>query len=423
MRMGGWIAAVLVLAPVLGAWPSPARAECSVTIGAVLELTGAAGAYGQAAAKAVELALADLNATRGGACRLDLDARDSQSDPTVAVDAANQLVRLRHVPVLIGGTSSATTLPMLTTVTGPAHVVQISPAASSPRLTELGRSGRSGRFFYRTVTSDALQGVAAAGFARERGLGRIAIIHVNNDFGTELAREFARAYRALGGTVVATTPYNERQGSYAAEVTRTLAAQPESLYLVSTPVDGAAIARAWIAQGGTRRLLLNDGMNSADFIKGVGARYLGEAWGTSSGTVRSPSGDYFARAFRERSGLDPGSPAADRAYDAAALAGLALAAASDTRAESLAAGLRRVTDPKGTTVHAGAEEFGRARAVLARGGTVRYEGVIGPVVFDRNGDITGPFRLWRIAGGAVEVVGETSPEAVAALIGRIGVAP
>ncbi len=37
---------------------------------------------------------------------------------------------------------------------------------------------------------------------------------------------------------------------------------PDGLYLVSTPVDGATIARAWIAGGGPQKFLLNDGMNS-----------------------------------------------------------------------------------------------------------------------------------------------------------------
>lgn len=39
--------------------------------------------------------------------------------------------------------------------------------------------------------------------------------------------------------------------------------------------------------------------------------------------------------------------------------------------------------------------------------------MIGPVSFDRNGDITGPFRLWQIQNGEVTTIGEMSAEAVA----------
>ena len=34
--------------------------------------------------------------------------------------------------------------------------------------------------------------------------------------------------------------------------------------------------------------------------------------------------------------------------------------------------------------------------------------MIGPVQFDRFGDITGPFRLWRIQDGEVRTTGEMS---------------
>ena len=46
---------------------------------------------------------------------------------------------------------------------------------------------------------------------------------------------------------------------------------------------GTTIVRTWIQQGGPQRFLLNDGMNAADFIKGVGPQFLANAFGTSSG--------------------------------------------------------------------------------------------------------------------------------------------
>ena len=56
----------------------------------------------------------------------------------------------------------------------------------------------------------------------------------------------------VGGTILTTTPYNENQPSYGPEVTAAMAGKPDALYLVSTPGDGATIARNWISQGGVR---------------------------------------------------------------------------------------------------------------------------------------------------------------------------
>ena len=380
---------------------------CDITIGLVLELTGPAGEYGQAGAKSVEMAFRDLNDAGGVAgCTLKTDTRDSQTEATVAVDAATQLVQVGKVPAIIGGIISPMSIPILTSVTGPAKVLQISPASSSPTLTQLGRDGKTNGVFFRTITSDALQGVAAAKFAIDKGFKTVAIINQNNDFGVNLAKEFTAPYEALGGKVVSATPYNAKQSSYASEVTAAMAGTPDALYLISDPVDGATIARTWISQGGVQKFLLNDGMNSDDFITSVGKEYLGEAYGTSSGADKSASTDYFNANYKAFSGLDPAAPAADRSYDAGALVGLAIAIAGGPDAAKLPDAVRAAVNPNGEVIHAGKDEFAKALALIAAGKPIRYEGVIGAVSFDQYGDITGPFRLWQIVDGVVTTVGE-----------------
>src|SRR5215216_3441465 len=398
-------AAVAALALVSGAGHA---ADCDVTVGVVMELTGPAGEYGQAGAKSVEMAFRDINDAGGviDGCKLVTDTRDSQSQGNVAVDAATQLVQVSKVPVIIGGIISSVSIPILTSVTGPAKVVQVSPASSSPTLTQLAREGKTNGIFFRTITSDALQGVAAAKYALDQGLKNVAIIHVNNDFGVNMVREFSKAYEALGGKITSVTAYNEKQPSYQAEVTKAMEGGPEALYLISYPVDGATIARQWISQGGPAKFLLNDGMNSPDFITSVGAKYLDDAYGTSSGTNPTPSTEYFNNNYNAFSGLDPSNPAADRSYDAGAIVGLAIAQAGSPQSAAIKDAIRKVVDPKGEVIHAGKDEFAKGLDLIKHGKTIRYEGVIGPISFDEFGDITGPFRLWRIQNGEVTTVGE-----------------
>jgi branched-chain amino acid transport system substrate-binding protein len=325
-------------------------------------------------------------------------------------------VDLRRVPAIIGGIISSVSIPIVTSVTGPAGVVQISPASSSPTLTRLATEGQTRGWFFRTITSDALQGTAAARYAMDQGLRRLAIIHVNNDFGVNMVNEFRRAYTALGGQIISTTPYNQGQASYAPEVTQALRGDPPALYLVSYPGDGTTIARTWIQQGGAQTFLLNDGMNSADFIRDVGPRFLNNAFGTSSGTVTTPSTEFFGRAYPAMSGgFGAGAPAADRAVDAAAILGLAIARAGRFEAGPIRDAIREVTAPGGEEVHAGPEGFRRALELIRAGQRVRYVGVIGPVEFDANGDITGPFRKWRIQNGEITTVGQMTTEEVQAV--------
>lgn len=416
--------ALLAMTAVAGLALAPAAsyAACDVTVGLVMELTGPAGQYGQAGAKSVEMAFRDINDAGGviNGCKLVTDTRDSQSQGNVAVDVAAQLVQVKKVPALIGGIISSVSIPILTSVTGPAKVVQVSPASSSPTLTALGREGKTNGVFFRTITSDALQGVAAAKYALDQGFKKLSIIHVNNDFGVNMVKEFSKAYKAMGGEIISATPYNEKQPSYQAEVTAAMTGSPDGLYLISYPVDGATIARQWISQGGVAKFLLNDGMNSPDFIANVGAKYLDDAYGTSSGTNPTPSTDYFMKNYKEFSGIEPSNPAADRAYDAGAIVGLAIAQAGKAEPAAIKEAINKVLDPKGEVIHAGKDEFAKALKLIKEGKPIKYEGVIGPVSFDQYGDITGPFRLWRIQKGEVTTVGEMTTADVDAIKAKIG---
>jgi branched-chain amino acid transport system substrate-binding protein len=407
------LATTALAALAAGAVPALA-AECDVTVGVVLELTGPAGAYGTAAAKAVEMAVNDLNEAGGfgDGCKILLDNRDSQSQGNVAVDQATQLVNIRKVPAIIGGVISSTTIPILTSVTAPANVVQVSVAASSPTLTELGREGRTNGVFFRMITSDALQGTAAAKYAIDQGLNELAVIHVNNDFGVNMVKEFTAAYTKLGGKITSVTPYNEKQSSYSAEASTAMAGDPDALYLVSYPVDGATIARAWISGGGPAKFLLNDGMNSSDFIAAVGAQYLDDAYGTSSGTEETQSTRYFNDNFEAFSGIKADAPAAVQAYDAGAVVALAIAKAGSGDPAAIKAAIPQIVAADGEPIYAGKDEFSKALGLIRDGKPIKYEGVIGPIAFDQYGDITGPFRLWRIQNGEVTTTGEMSADEV-----------
>ncbi len=398
--------------------------NCTNTVGMVVSLTGPAGRYGQAASKSVELAFQELNKAAGAqgiaGCKLAFDLRDDQSQGSVGVDQARQLVDLKRVPVILGSIISSVSVPMATSVTAPAGVVQISPASSTPSFTKLGIEGKTKGWFFRTITADALQGTAAAKYALDQGMKTLAIIYVNNDFGVNMVAEFKRAYPALGGKIVSVTAYNQEQSSYNAEVTKALQGDPPALYFIGYPGDGTTIVRTWIQQGGPQRFLLNDGMNTADFIKGVGRQFLNNAYGTSSGSAKTPSTEYFAKAYPAMSGgFDADSPAADRSFDAGAILGLAIAQAGKFQAAAIRDAIRKVTAPGGEVVYAGPQGFARALQLIREKKAVRYVGVIGPVQFDKYGDIAGPFRLWKISNGAVTTVGQMSTEDVQAMQARL----
>ncbi len=151
-------------------------------------------------------------------------------------------------------------------------------------------------------------------------------------------------------------------------------------------------------------------MNSTDFIMRF-AEY--PAASRTSGTSETASTDYFNKNFEAFSGgVKPDAPAADRSYDAGAIVALAIAKAGKPESAAIKAAIPEVCAEHGAPIHAGKEEFAKALTLIKEGKPIKYEGVIGPISFDQYGDITGPFRIWRIENGEVKTAGEMSADEV-----------
>ena len=106
------------------------------------------------------------------------------------------------------------------------------------------------------------------------------------------------------------------------------------------------------------------------------------------------------------------APAAVQAYDAGAVVALAIAKAGSGDPAAIKAAIPQIVAADGEPIYAGKDEFAKALGLIKAGKPIKYEGVIGPISFDQYGDITGPFRLWKITDGKVTTVGTMSADDV-----------
>ncbi len=380
------------------AFGSAMAQSCTVTIGSVMALTGSLGVLGQQIAKGAQLAVSDLNAAGGvNGCTVKLSLSDNQTQANVGVDAAKKLVDVQHVPAIVGALSSGITTAILTSVTAPNNVILISPASTSPTLTDLGKQGKTGGFFFRTAASDALQGVAMADYAYTGGLRKVAVLYLNNAYGQGLNDEFSKAFEGLGGTVTQDVVYNPDQPSYRSEVTKALAGGPEALFLIGYPGDGTTIAREWVASGGPQTWLLPDGLEGQAFIDDVGAQYFKKVYGTAPGTSDTPSLTTFQTEYKAKFGSLPTQAFITNAYDATIIVGLAMDyAKTTTDTAAIRDAMRKVTDPNGQKVYAGVSELQAATGLMKLGTTIQYIGATGPLQFDQYGDVAGPYVKWTV---------------------------
>jgi len=386
--------------------PGAVQAQEAIKLGAALPMTGDLQAYGGTSANGIRLAIDEINAA-GGVLgrRLDLEVGDTRTTPQAGVDAANKLVSLQGVAGLVGAMSSGVTIPIARSVSSRKDVPQISNASTSPTITSLDDGG----YLFRTVPSDALQGVVLGNLAYDEGLRTVSTVFVNNAYGEGLATEFRKQFETRGGKVADSLPYEKGKASYRGELGQAAKGGAEALVLIGYPENGTTIIRQALEEGYFSRFVFTDGMKAPEVAENIGGGYLDDALGT---TPTAPEGTdaktHFQAAYENAYGKLPPKPFIDTAYDAAYLLALAIEKAGATEGPAVRDALHAVSGPPGTKVGPG--DWKQAREILGGGGDVNYEGASGPVDFDDNGDVPGLFEHWTFAGDSVETVEIIKPD-------------
>ena len=367
--------------------------DCTTKIGAVLPTSVD---WGRPIAATAQFAVDQVNEAGGvQGCKIDMILRDTQVDPKVGVDAAKALVDLEGVKLLLGAVSSGVSMPILTSVTVPSKVMQMSCCSSSTAFSRLAEEGKTGGLWFRTFATTRVQSLVAAKVAADKGYKSIAILYKNDDWGQDIAKLAAADFAGLGVTVTKAVAINDGQPSYRAEVTEALGDRPEALYLALYPTEGTAAVREWLSLGGTNKMIMANALKSDDFRNNVGLKYLSEAVGTDTASPRAESADAFVTNYKARFDSEPNGPGLANSYDAAMIALLAMEAAGrDAGGPEIAAAVPRVTDPKGTPITADTAGFKKAKEIFATGGSVLYQGATGNVSFDQYGDVSAPAVTW-----------------------------
>ncbi|MEM8812058.1 MAG: ABC transporter substrate-binding protein [Pseudomonadota bacterium] len=393
----------------LGFAVTPAEAQCTTKIGAVLPTSVD---WGRPIAATAQFAV-DLYNEAGGVkgCDVEMVLRDTQVDPKVGVDAAKALVDLEQVPVLLGAVSSGVSMPILTSVTVPSKVMQMSCCSSSTAFTAVAADGKTDGLWFRTFATTRNQSAVAAKLVQERGYKKIAIFYKNDDWGQDIGRLVQADLEALGVEVTASVAITDAQANYRAEVTEALKTQPEALYMALYPAEGSLVTREWISLGGTQKMVVANSLRSDEYRDNVGLQYLGEVVGHDSAQPRTDSAKGFVDLYKAEFDAEPNGPGLPNSFDAAMIALLAMDAAADLTGPAIAAAIAKVTDPAGEAIFPNVDGLKKAKALLAEGKTVSYQGGTGPVTFDANGDVSAPAVAWTFAeDGAKETTYYTLDE-------------
>src|SRR5438270_415434 len=157
--------------------PAFAQGKEPVLIGVTGPLTGQYAQYGAQWKKGFDVALDEINASGGINGRpLQYVFEDSQSDPRQTVTIARKYVADERIVVEVGDFSSAASM-AASPIYQAAGLVQFGFSISHPDFT------RGGDFIWSNAVNQKDEMPLLADFIHDLGLKKVAILHLNSDWG------------------------------------------------------------------------------------------------------------------------------------------------------------------------------------------------------------------------------------------------
>lgn len=321
-------------------------------------------------------------------------------DSSAATNGADRLINSENVTAIVGALCSGATIAAANNVAVPASVVMISPASTSPAMTELNDNDQ----VFRTPPSDAYQGEILAKLLISKGIEDAAVTYVNNDYGKGLADAFAASFESEGGMVMANEAHEDGKADYRAEIGSLASTGSQNLVVLAyADGSGQTILRQANESGNFVTYVGGDGMVGDGLVRAVGGDVLEGMIATKPGTPDLPGSDVFAE-LAAAVELDPNATFAGQSYDAAFIIALAIESMGEDSREGLSDHVRRVATAPGEVILPG--EWSKAKRLLAAGQDINYEGATGQHEFDANGDVPGVIVEMTVRDGAFVEVGE-----------------
>jgi branched-chain amino acid transport system substrate-binding protein len=281
-----------------------------ILIGVSGPLTGPNAQYGAQWKKGFDLALDQINGNGGINGRpLAYVFEDSQSDPKQSVAVAQKFVNDPKIVIELGDFSSPASM-AASPIYERAGLVQFGFTNSHPDFT------KGGQYMWSNSISQSDNSPILADYAiKDLGLKKLAVLHLNTDWGRTTKDLFVQAVEERGGEVVAVEGYQADEKDFRSTLTRVRDANPDGLILISYYADGALIAQQTRATGLTQPIVASSSIYSPKFIELAGA--AGEGIYTNANFFpeeNRPEVQAFVSSYKAKYNEEPDSFSAG-AYD------------------------------------------------------------------------------------------------------------
>ena len=311
--------------------------------------------------RGAELAVGDRPEVAGH--KVELVVEDDLCSGEGGTAVANKFVADPTIVAVVGDMCSSSSIPA-SDIYEAAHYTMVSPSSTAVAFTARGLAAAT-----RVCWNDAIQGPAAASFAYNKlGARKMATIHDGSPYGEGLVNETAKAFKALGGEVVAQEAVAVGDTDMRPVLTKIGATSPDIIYFGGFVAEGAFLASQRADVGMQNVTFMGaDGIKADDYIKAAGAAAEGTYASAADLGSAGPGLSAFFAKYEAKYGEKPPAPFHAHAYDAVNVIMDAIYASA-------------VQGPDGTLW------IGRKALNEAIHATTGYQGLSGVISCDAKGD-------------------------------------
>ena len=255
----------LVVATALAVSAFGAMAADPIKIGSVLSVTGPAAFLGDPELKTLQLYVADIN-KKGGVLgrQLELVHYDDGSDANKANGFAKRLLDDDKVDVLIGGTTTGSTMSM----------VPLAEKSATPFISLAGAVviiEPVKKFVFKTPHTDRMAAEKVFEDMKKRGLTKVALLSETSGFGQSGKKETEAVAGKYGITLVANETYGPKDTDISPQLTKIKnPAGVQAVFVFGLGQGPAIVTKNYKQLGITLPLYQSHGVASDEFLKLAG---------------------------------------------------------------------------------------------------------------------------------------------------------
>jgi len=351
------------------------------TIGVIAPLTGDLSALGLGIQHSVELAVKQANDNKAiPGWTLKVEPVDDQAQTGPGQNAATKLAGDDTVVGVVGDLNSS-----VSQVTQPifakAGIVQVSPANTNPSLTKNDQGQRPYATYFRTCTTDAVQGPFAAQYLYGEGITKVATVNDKKTYGQGLVTAFEAEFKKDGGTIVSHQEINadDTTKDYTSVIAAIKPTGPQAVYYGGEYPQAGPLSQQMKGNGLSVPLMGGDGIYDPKFIELAGPKSEGDlATSVGAPIESSDAGKTFLADYQKVGYADPPAAYGGYSYDAA-----------NAIIEALKVSLKSASDAKTAR-----------QATVTAMASVSFDGVTGKVSFDQFGDATSKvITVYKVESG------------------------